>query len=138
MNRKAFQQVSRLRVKEARSLLREGHAPGAFYLIGYAVECALKACVSKQVSRHDIPEKKFVIKVYTHNLEQLVDLAGLKHDFKLALQTNKTLEVNWTTVKDWSTSSRYDGGITIAQAKDMYSACTSRKNGILMWIKSKW
>jgi hypothetical protein len=51
---------------------------------------------------------------------------------------NRILEVNWAVVKDWKESSRYICTITQAEAKDFYSACTSRTNGILSWIKTKW
>ena len=40
MNRPQFQNVTKLRVKEARVLLDAAQYAGAYYLIGYAVECA--------------------------------------------------------------------------------------------------
>ena len=138
MNRTALQRISSLRVREARSLLRAGHPPGAYYLVGYAVECALKACVAGQVKQYDFPDKKLVNAAYTHNLEDLVKVAGLSLAFKRACQGNSDLAVNWAVVKDWSESSRYKIEITAAEARDMVSACTSRKNGVLTWIKSKW
>ena len=49
LNRDNLQRVSDLRAEEARLLLDNGHYPGAYYLLGYAVECALKACIAKQV-----------------------------------------------------------------------------------------
>ncbi len=130
MNRTLLQRLSSLRVKEARSLLRAGHSPGAYYLVGYAVECALKACVARQIKAHDFPDKKLVNEAYTHDLEKLVRVAGLAPDFDRARRANSNLDLNWAVVKDWSESSRYDAGITSAQAKDMLSACTSRTNGM--------
>jgi HEPN domain-containing protein len=82
MNRKAFQEISKIRVREAQELLDAGHYPGAFYLIGYAVECALKACVSKQVKRYDFPDKKLATEAFTHDLEKLVRVAGLAPKFQ--------------------------------------------------------
>jgi HEPN domain-containing protein len=121
MNRKVFQELTKIRVREARTLLDADHYPGAYYLIGYAVECALKACVSKQVKRYDFPDKKFANAAYTHGLEDLVGIAGLSLDLK----------------RDRNESFRYDLGITRQQARDLYSACTGR-NGILSWIKRRW
>ncbi len=138
MNRTSLQRISRLRVREARCLLGAGHPPGAYYLAGYAVECALKACVTKQVKKHDFPDLQLVKDAYTHKLGQLVKVAGLSREFAKACRANSDLNLNWAVVKDWSESSRYDIGITAAQAKDLLSACTSRKNGVLTWIKSKW
>lgn len=53
MNRATFQRISELRRSDAKALLTAGHYPEAYYLVGYAVECALKACVAKQVQRYD-------------------------------------------------------------------------------------
>jgi len=50
---------------------------GSYYLIGYAVECALKAYVAKQVRRYDFPDKKLANEAFTHDLEKLVRVAGL-------------------------------------------------------------
>jgi hypothetical protein len=137
MNRKVFQELTKVRVQEARILLEADQYPGAYYLIGYAVECALKACVSKQVKRYDFPDKKFADKVYTHSLEALVGGAGLSPDFVRDRQANRDLDANWLVVKDWKESFRYDLGITKQQARDLYSACTGR-NGILSWIRKRW
>jgi len=46
-------------------------------MAGYAVECALKACIAKQTKRYDFPDKKRVRDVFTHNLETLVKVAEL-------------------------------------------------------------
>lgn len=137
MNRNAFQQISRIRTREARALLDAGYYPGAYYLIGYAVECALKACVSKQVKRYHFPDKKLANEAFTHDLEKLVRIAGLAPDFERERRTNLDLELNWAVVKDWSESIRYEISISEAQARDLYSACTGR-NGILPWIKKRW
>ena len=58
MTRSDLQLLSRMRQREARVLLVNNHFAGAYYLTGYAVECALKAAVAKQVHRHDFPDKK--------------------------------------------------------------------------------
>lgn len=48
MNREDFQRVSEIRLRESRALLAAGFPEGAYYLAGYAVECALKACIGTQ------------------------------------------------------------------------------------------
>lgn len=77
MNRPALQQISKMRVREASTLLKAGHFLGSYYLIGYAVECALTACVAKHVRRYDFPHKKLANEAFTHDLEKLVRVAGL-------------------------------------------------------------
>jgi hypothetical protein len=138
MKRNDLQTLARLRVREARTLLRAHQYEGAYYLMGYSVECALKACVAKQVNRYDFPSKELATRVYTHDIEQLFKLSGLWMEFQKEISKNRWLEVNWAVVKDWSASSRYDVAITMAQAKDLYSACVSRPNGVLSWIKIGW
>ncbi|MEW6659911.1 MAG: DNA-binding protein [Thermodesulfobacteriota bacterium] len=137
MNRKDFQKLAKIRVQEAHTLLNAGAYPGAYYLLGYAVECALKACISKQIKRYDFPDKDFINAAYTHKLEQLVGLAGFAPSFRHDMQANRELEQNWAVVKDWKESFRYDLSITRQQALDLYSACTGR-NGVLQWIKRRW
>jgi hypothetical protein len=68
MNRNDLQNLSRLRGKEAKVLLENGYFAGAYYLLGYAVECALKACIAKQIRRYDFPDLTFVRDSHTHNI----------------------------------------------------------------------
>jgi hypothetical protein len=138
MNRGIFQQISEIRRRDAVTLLKARQYSGAYYLIGYAVECALKACVAKQVRRYDFPDRKLANEVFTHDLQKLVSLAGLAPELKKEMEGNKPLELNWAVVKDWSESSRYEIGITEAQARDLYSACTARRDGVLNWIRRRW
>ncbi len=138
MNRQELQNISNVRRKEAATLLKAKHYAGAYYLLGYSVECALKACIAKQTNKYDFPDKVVVQKSYAHNLPQLLKVAGLDHKLKQDMDINPTLEVNWTTVTDWEETSRYTLTISKNEAKDLYSACTSRTNGILKWVKEQW
>jgi hypothetical protein len=138
MNRESLQEISRTRKREASSLLRARMFPGASYLVGYAVECGLKACIAKRTSRHDFPDKKSAADAWTHDLQKLVHLAGVWPDLQRDMQVSAALEVNWAIAKDWSESARYDLSKTRAQARELYSACTSRRTGILPWIRERW
>jgi hypothetical protein len=138
MNRKKFQEISKLREKEAKALLRAQCAHGAYYLAGYSIECALKACIAKQTNKHDFPNKDLAGKVHIHNLETLMKLASLEQHLQRDMSTNSALSINWATVKDWKETSRYSNNISTQEAKDMISACIARKNGILNWIRKKW
>ena len=138
MNRSTFQRISELRRQDAAALLTAGQYPGGYYLIGYAVECALKACVAKQVRRYDFPDKTLANEAFTHDLEKLMRLSGLAPELKHEMEVNRLLELNWAVVKDWSESSRYEIEISETQARDLYSACTARSHGVLNWIKRKW
>ena len=138
MNRKEFQRLSSLRVKEAKSLLDQGHFAGAYYLAGYSVECAMKACIAKQTQRYDFPDKKFINDSYTHDLKRLLVTAGLGQAFATDESANDELARNWVIVKDWSQDTRYQYAVQDKVARDLYSAITSRKNGVLSWLKKRW
>lgn len=59
-------------------LVQNRKPQGAYYLAGYAVECALKACIAKETKRHEFPPKRqYVHDVYTHDLNSLLRLTGL-------------------------------------------------------------
>jgi len=67
-----FQQLARMRLKDARVLLRSGNTEAAFYLTGVAVECAVKACIAKNTRRHDFPPNQSAVwDIYTHDLGKL-------------------------------------------------------------------
>ena len=138
MNRATFQRISELRRREAAVLLRARQYPGAYYLVGYSVECALKACIAKQVRKYDFPDRKLANEAFTHDLEKLMKLSGLATVLDREMRTNKSLELNWAVAKDWSESSRYEMGISAAQARDLYSACTAGKDGVLNWVRKRW
>jgi hypothetical protein len=130
--------LSRIRLREARLLLRARATAGAYYLAGYAVECALKACIAKQFRESDIPDRKLVNDVYVHDLDKLLDLAGLRSDLKRDVAVHVPLQTNWNIVKDWKETARYNPGIGRAEARAMYAACSARRHGVLAWLRDKW
>lgn len=138
MNRNEFQELSRLRRKEAWSLLRARLYPGAYYLTGYAVEAALKASIAKRTRRHDFPDQNLAKSAWVHKLQGLVKVAELWPELEKEMNANPSLQLNWAEVKDWSVESRYDTNISRVRAEGLYSACTARTNGILSWIRKRW
>ena len=138
MNRSDLQGISQLRVEEAKLLLDNGYFAGAYYLLGYAVECALKARIAKRTQRYDFPDRKMVNDSYTHDLEKLLRVSGLKAELQKEVQSNPSLALNWATVKDWSEESRYTIAISEPAARDFYVAVTAKKTGVLPWLKKWW
>lgn len=137
-NRDNLKMVALTRRREAKYLLDNKLYDGAFYLAGYSIECALKACIAKKTERYDFSDLETVRNSWDHNLRNLFKISELWPDFQKAMKKNKALEVNWSTVKDWNVASRYESSTPRKKAIDMYKACTSRQNGVLSWIKSKW
>ena len=136
MNRDDLRTLAQTRLKEAESLLQAGLPSGAYYLAGYAVECALKACVASQTKQYDFPDKQIVIQSYTHNLNTLIGLAGLRLQFNQAMGQAE-FSANWSTVKDWSEEARYDTGISAQMAQDLFEAIAGQ-HGVLQWVQQHW
>ena len=82
MNRSDFQTISKRRKQEAKVLLDAGQYVGAYYLTGYTIECAHKACIAKQVRRYDFPHKSLANAAFSHDLEELIRVAGLTAGFE--------------------------------------------------------
>lgn len=138
ITRADFQQLADVRIKEAESLLALGLWDGAYYLAGYAVEMALKACIIKKLMATDaFPEKKFSIDCWTHAIGKLLELAGLKAAWNTATTTDATLSGNWGIANEWSEQTRYSR-FTESEARELYSALTDTTHGVLTWIKTQW
>lgn len=137
LNRRKLQELSRIRIVEANTLFNSDCYDGAYYLAGYAVECALKACIAKQTRRYDYPDINTVKNSYTHDLKLLFKTAGLWVQFENEISSNHFLQVNWTIVKDWSEKGRYEEH-TLPEAQDLLSAITDRREGVLTWIRRHW
>jgi hypothetical protein len=107
MNRLDLQRLAEDRIADAQALLDAGRWSAAYYLAGYAVECALKACIAKQTNLHDFPDKDRVQRAYTHNLVGLVTLASLNEDLQATQRdADPSLYRYWQFVKDWSEQAR--------------------------------
>ena len=111
---------------------------GSYYLMGYAVECAIKSAIAKQTKRFDFPDKQLAVDSYKHDLRSLMQTAGLWVVFEVEIRANPALGDNWAVVKDWSEASRYILSVSEAQARDLHSACTAKTHGLLSWLKKCW
>jgi HEPN domain-containing protein len=137
VNRKEFQTLSRIRLREARALAELGMHDGAYYLAGYSVECALKACIAKATLRHDFPDKKTVDLSYTHNLRGLLGVAKLEKALVDESNRDPDFRNSWDIVQLWSEHSRYSTH-QATSANKFLEAVGNRKHGILRWIKLHW
>jgi len=138
MNKTDLQTLAEARVVDAEALLAATRWPAAYYLLGYAVECALKACIASQFRQDEVPEKTTVNSFYTHNLEQLLNLSGLKTALETKARADPTFQVNWNTVRDWKEDARYDRTIPEVKARALLVAVTDPTSGVLPWLKTHW
>jgi hypothetical protein len=138
MNRRDLQALSRERLRDARLLLTNGQHVGAYYLAGYAVECALKACIARKTRRFDFPDKKAVVESHTHNLVKLIDLADLKPHLDAISSVDDVFKLNWSVVKNWTAEDRYNLNISADDANSLFGAISAKGSGIMAWIRSYW
>jgi HEPN domain-containing protein len=137
MNRIDFQEIAELRLNESRALLADGFPEGAYYLAGYAVECALKSCIAKRTREHDFPDKKLVNDSHSHDLAKLLQLAELKGDLDTEMQGNPAMKWSWDEIQDWSEASRYERR-NAQEASDLLQAVQGQPGGLLPWIMLRW
>jgi HEPN domain-containing protein len=121
---------------DANLLLKNKRYDGAYYLAGYAIECAFKACIAKRTKRHDFPDLNLAKKIHVHTLGSLLEHAGLKLAFDLEFLIDTTFEVKWAVVKDWSEQSRYEVHDR-KTARDMVGA-VGDVQGVLACIRKHW
>jgi HEPN domain-containing protein len=137
VDRKGLQDLSKIRLKEANALLRLGLFDGAYYLAGYAVECALKACIAKGTRRCEFPERKKVESSHSHNLLQLITVAKLDKVRDEHAGEDPVFWNNWDVVKRWSEQSRYERK-SEESARELLAAVSDRRHGVVTWIKQQW
>jgi len=155
-SRSDFQWLAKTRLQEAKALLDQGLFDGAYYLAGYAVECALKAIIVKRIRRSELPDKTLINDLYTHNLTKLLGLADLQVEYKQAA-ANQRFADNWDVVKNWSEEARYRtlGRLRVTdtqplsplrakspaaeeRARALYNAISDPRDGVLRWLKRFW
>jgi len=118
-----------IRLKEARVLLRNGYYDGAYYLSGYCIGCALKACIAKRTCRYEFPDKKTADASHTHRLEELLRVAQLREEHRSEVSANVLFEAKWNVVKDWSEHSRYKKH-SRKEAENILDAISDKNHGV--------
>ncbi len=129
-----LESLSDARLQEATLLYQNGRHSGAYYLAGYAVELAIKACIAKHIRTGFIPDRSFIHKVYQHRPEELIGLAGLKDALNDDIRKDPQLGGNWGIVCNWSEESRYSPWDAI-NAAALISAIADPIHGVLQWLK---
>jgi hypothetical protein len=139
VNKAGWRQLAEDRVVDAKALLDARRWACAYYVAGYALECALKSCVLTYVDNSGIifDDPKFLAGCRTHNLEDLLKLANLRAVFGVAVGVNPLLLANWGVAEGWTEESRYEQR-SQQEAEGLYEAIVNIPNGVLPWIKLHW
>jgi hypothetical protein len=101
------------------------------------VECALKSCIARQTNQYDFPDKDRAARSFSHNIENLVDVAGLIDARRLAVASNHAMGQNWSIVRLWTEASRYVEA-TEPEARSLFEAVTNPSDRVLPWIMAHW
>lgn len=141
MDKTLIQNLADKRIEEAEILRDNTMYSGAYYLAGYSIELALKACIYKKIETTDglgiiFSGKNFINKCHTHDLVVLLKLAGLKPDLDRR-SVYVQFGANWRIVSSWSETSRYEQH-SESDANELIDAVTDTSEGILPWLKTYW
>lgn len=135
--RGVLQRLASVRLQEAQALRDAGLHAGAYYLAGYAVELALKACIAAQFKAEIIPDWASTRDFRTHRPRDLVRLSGLDVAFEEERKLNSRFSENWRVVANWTTNSRYEE-TSPERAEQLVEAVGDPNHGVLRWIRTHW
>jgi HEPN domain-containing protein len=141
--RKDFQKLAEDRLADAQVLFDARRFDAAYYLAGYAVECALKAHIAKLGRHHQFPATpEFVRDIYSHDFSKLLRAAGLAQKVEAAKQADVKLRQYWDgPIKDWSEKSRYDRNgkrVGKEKAQAIIKAVADPDHEVLKCLKTDW
>jgi HEPN domain-containing protein len=129
--------ISECKLADAVFLLNHGRWSNSYYLAGYCVEIALKACVAKQIVGQVVPLRSIVDGFHSHDFRRLAGLAGLMASLKHKESEDNAFASYWALAQQWEPSSRYESTDKLS-AQYMIHALTEQKSGVYQWIRTQW
>jgi hypothetical protein len=138
LTKTVLKKLAAKKLAEANTLFAAGHYHGSCYIVGYVIEFAFKARICKLLKLTDYPDKMQSYK--THNLKELVILAGLSAELTTKTTQNIQFKTYWETLINWTSEIRYRpiDSITQQTAIDTIQAVQDPQDGIFTWLKLKW
>jgi HEPN domain-containing protein len=140
VTRSEWRRTAESRVRDAAALLKARRYSAAYYLAGYAIECALKACIVAYLKKNlavIFQDRRFSEKCWTHDFKELLRLAGLRARWDADIDANPALRDNGEIVQNWNETARYQRK-SRAEAEGLYQAITDPAHGVLPWIRNHW
>ena len=145
-NHKQLREISKSRLRTSKILIDHQDYDGAFYMMGYVLECALKSVICKRLNLANYPDKdssedkRSIFR--THKFDILLTLSGIEKDFSLSTLVPARRSENWSIATKWRPETRYEpiGSHNQIEVVRVYEALTENPEGILNWIskKKKW
>jgi HEPN domain-containing protein len=137
MNRTDLHNLAEERLEDARALLTSSRYGGAYYVVGYAVECGLKACIARLTRAEDFYDKNLARKIFQHNLAELANYARLSAVIEQSGRGDPVFQANWAQVSLWNEESRYETH-TQTEAEQMIRAVQDPDHGVMRCIRQYW
>jgi len=143
-----LKQIANARLKTVKLLINAKDWHGAANMMGYALECALKAVICKTLNLVSYPDRKSNkhIKSFflTHEFNSLLIVSGLENVF--SLRGPEKLFESWSNfTKEYPgpvwTEMRYDNNNwTGEKTKSLHDALVDPQHGIITYIEKnkKW
>jgi len=135
--KKDLEALADTRLGDAVCLFQVTRYSAAYYLAGYAVELGIKACIAAVFQASVIPERSFVNAVYSHKLDELLGLAGIKGQLQDDMRTDPVLSAAWGVASKWNETSRYQMWDQFT-ASSMIQAVGDQNHGVLQWLRKRW
>lgn len=132
-----LEKLALIRLDDAKLLLQHNRSSSAYYLAGYAVELALKACISRLIQSCTIPEMAFIKAIYVHKLDNLLATAGLRPAFDAGVKADPQFAAYWAIANNWTEASRYEYWDPFAAAS-LLQAIDEPVHGVFQWVKRYW
>ncbi len=133
-----LQKLSQAKLDDAQLLYGNERYSNAYYLAGYSIELALKACIARQISSETLPDSKFNREVYSgHDLAKLVKLAGLACDHKEREDRDPDFAAGWAIIVEWNPDTRYTHSDKDS-TQILLESIQNPTKGILSWIRNYW
>jgi len=137
LSRNDLQKLAEVRLEDSIILVKAGKSSSAYYLAGYCIELALKACISKLFQADVIPDKAFVQAIHTHSLETLLNVAGLLPQLKEDAKSDPQFAAYWGIASKWNEVSRYQFWDQVATAT-LIQSIHDPDHGVFQWVKKHW
>lgn len=144
LDTKKLKLIAKKRLKTSITLMETGDWEMAVYMMGYTLECALKATICKRLRLTKYPEDKISdIKSFfmTHSFDRLLIVSGMEDLFSDRGPADvwyhwgqfiANYQGEWTAMR-YETSS-----LSEKKVKTLYTHLTHTKHGILTKIKKRW
>jgi hypothetical protein len=137
MTKSDLEKLAQLRLDDAILLLQTNRCSSAYYLAGYSVELALKACIAKLIQPNTIPDRAFINAIYVHKFNDLLSTAGLRPALDKDLKADTQFAAYWAIANNWSEESRYAFWDPCA-AVSLIQAIHEPDHGVFQWVKKHW